>query len=253
LYANRFARERQDTMKAHRLLTAIFWIAYLLAMVASISHVAWAFNTLEASGPFQLFGWLAAIAVDTGLAALAYAIQQRRQAGRGVRSLWLGVLLFAGISGYANLAHALNWHERTLLHAFLLSATLPLLVLYLGDIVSSDDVATIAALEAERERQKREAEKQKAIEERKHGELAQEKQRRSEAEANALALKAELSALKAELAALEANQVAEKPFKCEHCPATFETQAALNGHKKLHRNGHNLEAALSGTESERKP
>ena len=150
-------------MKAHRLLTAIFWLAYLLAMVASVSHVAWAFNTLEADGLSKLFGWLAALAVDTGLAALAYAIQQRRQAGRGVRSLWLGVLLFAGISGYANLAHALYWQERTLLHAFLLSATLPLLVLYLGDIVSSDDVAAIAALEANRERQKREAENKKRL------------------------------------------------------------------------------------------
>ncbi len=234
--------------KAHRLLTAVFWLAYLLAMVASVSHVAWAFNTLEADGLSKLFGWLAALAVDTGLAALAYAIQQRKRAGRGVRSLWLGVLLFAGISGYANLAHALNWQGRTALHAFLLSATLPLLVLYLGDIVSSDDVATISALEAERERQKREAEKQKAIEERKHGELAQEKQRRSEAEATAVALKAELSALKAKLADLEANRIAEKPFKCEQCPATFETQSALNGHKKRHSNGHNVEAVLSEAE-----
>ncbi len=55
----------------------VLWLAYGLALAASLNHVAWAFGTLEFAG-HAWTGWLAALAVDAGLAALAYAIQQRR-------------------------------------------------------------------------------------------------------------------------------------------------------------------------------
>jgi len=148
---------------------AVLWLAYGLALAASLKHVAWAFGTLEFEGE-QWNGWLAALAVDAGLAALAYAIQQRRRAKRPVWTLWLGIALFAGISAFANLLHAMavqiNGQLVTvatfsqvdglaLAKAIVLSATLPLLVVYLGEIVSSDDAVAIAEAEQEAKRLER--------------------------------------------------------------------------------------------------
>lgn len=145
---------------------AVLWLAYGLALAASLKHVAWAFGTLEFEGQ-QWNGWLAALAVDAGLAALAYAIQQRRRAKRPVWTLWLGISLFAGISAFANLLHAMAVQVNgqlvtvatfsqvdalALAKAIVLSATLPLLVVYLGEIVSSDDAVAIAEAEQEAKR-----------------------------------------------------------------------------------------------------
>jgi len=118
------------------------WTALLLALAGSIRHVAWAFATLEAGN--MTWGYVQAAAVDIGLTALAYAIQQRRRERRGTRTLWLGVLVFSGISAYANLLHGMFFASDigldgwTLARPFLLSAVLPLLVLYLSEIISSD-------------------------------------------------------------------------------------------------------------------
>jgi len=89
-----------------------------------------------------------------GLASLAYSIQQRRLAKRGVRGLWVGVIVFTSISAFSNLLHALaaisgtvtvspatfrELHGLALLQAVILSASLPGLVVLLGEIVSADD------------------------------------------------------------------------------------------------------------------
>ncbi len=151
----------------------VLWTAYILALAASLTHVAWAFGTLEFPGQ-QWNGWLAAIAVDAGLAALAYGIQQRRRTKRPERMLWVGVIVFASISAFANLLHALTVQTGgtvvlssfgqvdplLLVQAVVLSATLPLLVVYLGEVVSSDDAEASKAAEAEA---KREAREQKRI------------------------------------------------------------------------------------------
>jgi len=152
-----------------QLANIVLWAAYSLALAASLTHVAWAFGTLEFPGQ-QWNGWLAAIAVDAGLAALAYGIQQRRRIRRPVWTLWLGVGLFATISAYANLLHALTVEAAgaavtlstfgqvdalALSKAIILSATLPLLVVYLGEIVSSDDAEASRVAEAEAKRQQR--------------------------------------------------------------------------------------------------
>jgi len=157
---------------------ATLWFAFTLALIASLRHVAWVFGTMEFAGE-EWYGWLAAIAVDAGLAALAYAIQQRRRAKRPVTSLWLGVSLFALISAYANATHALTVRLATgdtltldaiaqldplaIFQAILLSATLPALVVYLGEIVSTDDAYAIQAAEhAERRAERRAKRKQES-------------------------------------------------------------------------------------------
>lgn len=151
-----------------RVADVVLWLAFGLALAASVSHLAWAFGELEFART-RWMGWPAAVAVDAGLAALAYSIQQRRRAGRGAGVLWLGVIGFSFISAFANLEHALAVVTANgvtlatfgaadafvLLKAVLLSATLPLLVVYLGEVVSSDDNATLqwqaafAALESD--------------------------------------------------------------------------------------------------------
>lgn len=131
---------------------AVLWAAYIFALVASLQHLAWAFSTLEFPG-YQWTGWLPAIAVDAGLAVLAYSIQYRRRTGRPTGWLWAGVGVFAAISALGNLLHAMTVENSgqavlaatfgqldglTLLKAAVLSATLPLLVVYLGEVVSND-------------------------------------------------------------------------------------------------------------------
>jgi len=198
-----------------RIANAALWLAYLLALLASISHVAWAFGTLEQPG-HEWAGWIAAVAVDAGLAALAYAVQQRKRTGRPTRGLWAGVVVFAGISAYANLLHALS-RSSDIAKAVALSATLPLLVVYLGEVVSSDDAAQAERMEAERKRTEAKAEREKAQAER--------------TEAARLAEEAKQAAL------LAASSV----LRCAICGYEAKTQAALSGHMKAHRNGHAVE------------
>jgi hypothetical protein len=156
------------TLTKSQLANIVLWAAYALALMASLNHVAWAFGTLEFAGQ-AWNGWLAALAVDAGLAALAYAIQQRRRAKRSVWTLWLGVVLFASISAFANVLHALTVQTGlevttatfgqvdvlALAKAIILSATLPLLVVYLGEVVSSDDAEASNLAEVEQKRRER--------------------------------------------------------------------------------------------------
>lgn len=208
--------------------SAMLWFAFGLALFASIGHVAWAFGTLEQIGN-EGAGWLAAGAVDLGLAALAYGIQQRKRAGRGARDLWIGVLIFAGISAFANLLHAIAsevsgvivWASfstidtLTLIKAVVLSASLPILVVYLGEIVSADDArvaqaAIDAALKARRTAER--AEKK-----------AESARIREEARAKAT-LEAEAERVESEQAALDSA------YQCVGCDRTFPTQQGLAGH-----------------------
>lgn len=205
-----------------RILSLALWAAYLLALGSSISHVAWTFNTLEQPG-HEWAGWLAALAVDCGLAALAYAIQQRKRAGRNTRGLWAGVLAFAAISAYANALHALNL-SSDVFTAVVLSSVLPLMVVYLGEVVSSDDNAALER--AERERQRLERERQRA-------EVAEAK-RLAEAEAQ--------QRVQSEARAVQAVAVATiERWPCDHCEFTATSRNALNAHKRVHSNGHAVE------------
>lgn len=159
-------------MNKAQLANIVLWAAYALALAASLNHVAWAFGTLEFPGQ-EWNGWLAALAVDAGLAALAYAIQQRRRAKRPIWTLWLGVVLFASISAFANVLHALTvqtgldvttetfgrMDALALAKAIILSATLPLLVVYLGEVVSSDDAEASRLAESEQKRRDRRAQR----------------------------------------------------------------------------------------------
>ena len=131
-----------------RLDVAALWLAYVLVLVASVTHVARAFASLENSGEAWA-GWMAAAGLDLGLAVLARAAAlagARRLPGAG--RLRAGLVVFALLSSLANLDHALGvlapagspdpwvaWAAAGMYGRFrlvLLSATLPGLVVLLA-------------------------------------------------------------------------------------------------------------------------
>lgn len=196
-------------MTKHNAFGLVLWASYILTMAASIGHLAWTFGTLEPAGS-EWAGWLPALAVDAGLAALAYAIQQRKRAGRSAWSLWLGVAVFAGISAYANTLHALSVAPAELGKALVLSAVLPLLVVYLGEIISADDAAAADAAERERLR-------------------AERAQLAARAKAEREAAEAE-RAQAAQPAAQSEPPAPVSAALCEFCEREFANTNALNAH-----------------------
>jgi len=143
--------------------SAVLWLTYFLAIMASFQHVAWAFSLLEA-GNQAWVGYLAAAAVDGALAVMAYLIQQRRKekhvarklgepetAVEGTQSLWFGLFFLGGISVIANFLHGahIELNTETLTWANLMqldglqwlrlatnAIALPLIVVFLGEVVT---------------------------------------------------------------------------------------------------------------------
>ncbi len=212
--------------------SVVLWAAYLLTLAASVSHLAWAFGTLEFPGS-EWVGWLAALAVDAGLASLAYGMQQRKRAKRSANDLRAGVIAFAGISAFANFLHAVSsevtgtlvWASfgtidtLTLVKAVALSASLPLLVVYLGEILSADDarVAQESATEAQKARRSTELSERRA------------ERARIEAEARA---KAELE--DAEQRAESEQAALDSAHQCAGCDKSYPSQQGLAGHLRFH-------------------
>lgn len=200
-----------------RALTVVLWLAFALALGASISHLAWTFGTLE-HAPWV--GWIPAIAVDLGMAGIAYGIQQRKRARRGAVLYWLALAVFAFISAAANLYHALAWEAGSALtvsglgmldwlaiaKAVILSAALPGLAIVLAEIVSADD-----AREADRQA---EAERREVL------------RQARQVEAERLRVEAERAM------ALEVAPVSE--WVCNQCGYEAKSQNALAGHMGAH-------------------
>lgn len=129
-------------MKARILnVESLLWLALALALVGSLKHLATVFASFDGN---TLLGWIQAIAIDTGLFALAYKIKVRKSAKQGIRLLSAGVILFTVISIYGNLTYGLqalngslpDWIRIT--KPIVLAATLPVLVLLLSHLLSDD-------------------------------------------------------------------------------------------------------------------
>lgn len=122
-------------------IQSLLWLALALALAGSLKHLAGVFASIDGN---HMLGWLQAIAIDSGLFALAYSIRQRKSDKRSVKPLWFGVSLFSLISIYGNLAYALaadggnlpGWISAT--KPYLLAASLPVLVLFLSELLSDD-------------------------------------------------------------------------------------------------------------------
>jgi hypothetical protein len=119
----------------------LLWLSLVLALVGSLKHLAGIFASIDGN---MVMGWLQAIAIDAGLFALAYSIRVRKVAKRSVKPLWAGVALFSGISIYGNLAYGLLAVDGILpawivvSKPYVLAASLPILVLFLSELLSDD-------------------------------------------------------------------------------------------------------------------
>jgi hypothetical protein len=120
---------------------SLLWLALILALAGSLKHLAAIFAGIDGN---VLMGWVQAVAIDTGLFALAYSIRQRKATNRPTRPLWLGVGLFSIISIYGNYTYGMlatgtplaGWITAT--KPIVLAASLPVLVLYLAELVSDN-------------------------------------------------------------------------------------------------------------------
>jgi len=213
--------------KKIRVINAVLWLAYVLAMASSIQHLAWTFGTVERTGQ-EWLGWVPAVAVDAGLAALAYTIQQRKRVGGSTWLLWAGLIGFALISAGANFYHAIFAHgvveqvdTMLLIKAGVLSATLPALVVYLGEVVSSDDAQ--ASNKAEQEQQRAAAREER--EQRRLDRAAENETKRLELEQQRLLLEQQ--------AATSQQPASNTARTCEQCGNTFKNRQAYAAHACL--------------------
>ena len=139
-------------MKSLFSLQNLLYTALVLALLSSLEHVAFAFATTNGNNWYEAY--ISAVAIDLGLLALAAGINKRKTENRSTKTLWGGVILFSVISTYANwlagIAHvvAIDVSLDTMagqangwlvsLRPILLSGVLPILVIYLSEIVSGN-------------------------------------------------------------------------------------------------------------------
>jgi DNA-binding CsgD family transcriptional regulator len=122
----------RTNLNVHNLL----WLALILALAGSLSHLAAVFASIDGN---KFLGWLQAIAIDTGLFALSYSLKGQKAKGKKTNHIWLGIILFTGISIYGNLAYGIISLTGKLppwiiiSKPYILAASLPALVLYLAD------------------------------------------------------------------------------------------------------------------------
>jgi len=120
---------------------SLLWLALILALAGSLKHLAFIFASVDGD---EIMGWLQAVAIDAGLFALAYSLKVRKVSRRSVKPLWFGVVLFSGISIYGNLAYGLVSIEGSLPYwirstqPYILAGSLPILVLFLAELLSDD-------------------------------------------------------------------------------------------------------------------
>ena len=129
----------------------LLWLALMLALIGSLKHLAAIFASIDED---HLMGWFQAVAIDAGLFALAYSIRIRKNARRSTWPLWVGVGLFSLISIYGNYAYGLLSTQGELpewistIKPIILAASLPILVLFLSELLSDDRQHAQAEAEA---------------------------------------------------------------------------------------------------------
>jgi hypothetical protein len=120
---------------------SLLWLSLMLALAGSLRHLAAMFGSIDQN---NFYGYLSAIAVDAGLFSLSYSIRQRKAQNRKITILWIGIILFSAISIYGNLAYGILATNQTLppwmntSRPYILAASLPVLVLYLAELVSDN-------------------------------------------------------------------------------------------------------------------
>lgn len=129
-------------------LTGLLYLTLILSLASSLNHVAYAFSTVNNGS--MIIGYGTGLAIDLGLLVLAASINHRKKQQKRTNMLWGGVFLFSAISIYANWLSGVV-HLQTIevatnqmgsfligLRPILLSGVLPILVIYLSEVLSSE-------------------------------------------------------------------------------------------------------------------
>ncbi len=158
-------------MKKHSFfnLTNLLYLTLILALMSSLRHVAYSFATTNGGNYWEAY--CSAIAIDLGLLAMAASINHRKKSNRKSYMLWGGVGLFSAVSTFANWT-AGKVHVETLTvntsdfgqwlidnRPLFLSGILPMLVIYLTEVLSDSYQANAVAEQAKAKREATKAKK----------------------------------------------------------------------------------------------
>lgn len=148
-------------MKIINIQSALY-LALILALAGSLNHMAHTFASVDGN---TFMGWVQALAVDIGLLSIAYGINKRKVQKRSTKILWLGVLLFITVSAYGNFDYAIIQSSNiSIFKAIILSAVLPVMVLYLADVLSDNNQYEEKESDKKDKADKKKEEVQKSIE-----------------------------------------------------------------------------------------
>ena len=109
----------------------VLWAVYLALLLVLLPHTAWLFSRFEAvssagqtSGGGMVTAWAAAFAFEAAIAVLTHKLARhiedtprykshwKRFAYRYLNAFSVGLLMAVGVSGLANLAHAVEYGQR---------------------------------------------------------------------------------------------------------------------------------------------
>lgn len=158
-------------MKKHSIfnLTNLLYLTLVLALASSLRHVAFAFATTNGGNYWEAY--CSAIAIDLGLLAMAASINHRKKSNRKSYMLWGGVGLFSAVSTYGNwISGKVHFQEMVVNTSsfgtwlienrpIFLSAILPMLVIYLTEVLSDSYQANAVAEQAKVKREATKARK----------------------------------------------------------------------------------------------
>jgi hypothetical protein len=126
----------------------MLYLTMILALVSSLNHVAQIFSTVNGGSLFM--GYVTGISIDLGLIVMSASLNHRKGEGKRAKVIWGGIFIFSAISCYANWIYGISCVQpiagdtgdmgRYLisLRPIILSGILPLLCIYMTEILSLD-------------------------------------------------------------------------------------------------------------------
>ena len=140
------------------------WTLMLMLLIASMSHVAWLFSTIESLNLAN--GWIAAVGFDFGIFLLTMLANRQRTSVTQRRFIRIGIYVNAALSAIANVMYGVEHQvELERVHGFLwvmipyiFALALPVMVVFFAEVLSSQEQALEKELEAAmRKEQKKQA------------------------------------------------------------------------------------------------
>lgn len=128
-------------------LLGLMYFTLICCLYACLSHTAFAFSTVNGGNLVEAY--ISAISIDLGLLVLSAAIMKWKKENRKTWGLWIGVFLFCSVSAYSNwlsaVAKIASIQANTNavgefmigIRPFALSGILPILVIYMSEVLAN--------------------------------------------------------------------------------------------------------------------